>query len=137
MNDNLTSIEINKRKAHEFSILVVDDEPDLLELIAEELAMSGFKVLTASSGNKAFAMIKENRIDLIITDIRMPDGDGIELIRNVKTINHKAQIICVTGNSVKTHCELIDMGALAVFDKPFYIKKVQTIIYNALGISPN
>ncbi len=67
-------------------ILVVDDEELIVELLESYLERKGFEIFTASSGFKAFAILKENpQIDLVISDIRMADGTGVELLEKINS----------------------------------------------------
>ena len=69
----------------EITILIVDDEIDLRDSIAFDYKRKGFNVLVASSGNEAFEIVKKNKVNVVLSDVRMPDGDGIELLYNIKT----------------------------------------------------
>ena len=87
-------------------ILVVDDNPSNLQMIAKLLSYSGFKVKLAESGDKALKLIKEEIPDLILLDLVMPEMDGIEICRRVKSNPETKEIpvIFCTGNA-----ELKDM----------------------------
>jgi CheY-like chemotaxis protein len=64
-------------------ILLVEDEADLREPISEELMYFGAKVLQAANGQEALRLLEANPIDAIVSDVRMPGGDGVELLKNV------------------------------------------------------
>ncbi len=78
-------------------ILIVDDEPNILEFLDFTLAQEGFSVRTASKGEEAIEIFKSEPFSLVITDIRMPGINGFELIKTFKQINEDAEIIVVTG----------------------------------------
>ena len=78
-------------------ILIVDDEPALLKALATILEESGFQVFTAESGRQATAILSEHQIDLLITDLSMPDEDGIELVRRLKKEHHAFKVITMSG----------------------------------------
>ena len=78
-------------------VLVVDDEPALLNAIATILEGEGFEVLTAKDGREARAKASEHQIDLLITDLAMPDEDGIELVRKLKAEGRDLRIIAMSG----------------------------------------
>ena len=75
------------------TILLVDDEVDLLEALELNMQMSGFKTLTATSGNKAFEVFQKENVDAIVTDIKMADGNGIELLKRVKKTNRSLPVV--------------------------------------------
>ncbi|MDG0817399.1 response regulator [Bdellovibrio svalbardensis] len=81
-----------------FKILVVDDEKDLRDLICYFLKRENFTVETAENGKDAFNKIKEGRPDLVISDIRMPDWDGFELLSNVSRLeNQFVPVLFISG----------------------------------------
>ncbi len=101
-------------------ILVVDDEPTLLEIVTDELDRAGATVFQCSSGNEAIEFLSQNSVDAILSDVRMPNGSGIDLMKNVRSHNSKTPIIfMVTGYSDLTHRQMTELGANAVFDKPY------------------
>ena len=94
-------------------ILIVDDEELNLILLSDMLDETGnYKIDAAPNGKVAWNMVQENCYDLIITDIRMPEMDGIELLRLVKEFNPSIPIIVVTAfASIKTAVEALQNGA--------------------------
>jgi CheY-like chemotaxis protein len=78
-------------------VLVVDDEPALLKAIATILQGAGYEVFTAANGREARAMASEHQVQLLITDLGMPDEDGIELVRRLKAEGHDLKIIAMSG----------------------------------------
>jgi CheY-like chemotaxis protein len=101
------------------TVLVVDDEEALCEIISGELADAGYEVLCAPNGNIAFEIIKQQPIDLVISDLRMPHGDGISLLKDIKT-HHltKPVVLLMTGYADITIEQAYDAGAEALFLKP-------------------
>ena len=93
------------------TILLCDDEPFLLDLIAEELKELGYKVLTAGSGNEGLEILKNNQVDIIISDVNMPNGKGTSLINNMRDV----PIIFVSG-FVDADMEII--GNCPIINKP-------------------
>ena len=67
-----------------FTVLVVGDEEDIRNIIAYDVESVGYKVFKAESGNKALEILRSVKIDVIISDIRMPDGDGVKLLDTLK-----------------------------------------------------
>ena len=78
-------------------VLVVDDEPALLKAITMILEEAGFQVFTAANGREARAKASEHQVELLITDLGMPDEDGIELVRRLKAEGHDLKIIAMSG----------------------------------------
>jgi len=100
-------------------ILVVDDDLPLLGVIAKVLEEAGFRVFTAANGREVSLVVAEHAIDLLITDLAMPDEDGIEIIRRLKKEHPRLKIIAMSGtfgpdllNAAK------HLGAEAALPKP-------------------
>lgn len=110
------------------TILIVDDESGIRELFREELSDNGAKVLEAESGNKAIEVFKQGGIDAVISDIRMPDGDGVELVKNIKETDSNIPIYLITGFADYTGNELKVLGIEAIIFKPFDISEVVQMV---------
>jgi DNA-binding NtrC family response regulator len=102
-----------------FSVLIVDDESSLLFPMSIELESLGTRVLTAQSGNAAIQVLSAEPVHLIISDIRMPDGDGFELLRWVKTHRPEIPVALMTGFTDVTGKGTLPAGAERFFWKPF------------------
>ncbi len=114
-------------------ILLVDDELELLDTLKDRLEMYGFKVTTTNSGNKAFEIFNNHHIDAIISDIRMPDGDGIELLKNIKASSRCTPVVTfITAHSDLEKKEAYKLGAEGVFEKPFDFSKLRKHIQKLL-----
>lgn len=109
-------------------ILCVDDEADILELFRDEFEECGFKVLEASNGKEVLDIFKNNHVDCVVSDIRMPGGDGVELVKNIKSTGSEVPIFLVTGFSDYTSQELSGLGINAVIFKPFDLEEVVTMV---------
>ena len=106
-------------------ILVVDDEEELSNSIKKLLTIKNYNVTTASDGIKAIEKIKSEKFDLILMDIRMPNMDGIESVKNVKKINPEAFIVMMTGEAGNDEIEkALEVGGYAVLRKPFSPEKL-------------
>ena len=110
-------------------ILVVDDEPDLIDLYQMELVRRGFDCQTAGSGNEALALIKENPFDLVITDFRMPNGTGLDLLRgslshSTDTNRPRIPFIIITGFVEQGVVTALLEGASSVHGKPVSFKEI-------------
>ncbi|MEC7277837.1 MAG: response regulator [Bdellovibrionota bacterium] len=113
-------------------ILCVDDEADILELFRDEFVDNGFKVLEASNGADAFELFQTSNVDCIVSDIRMPGGDGVSLVKNVKEKGTDIPIFLVTGFSDYTAEDLSGLGVNAVIFKPFDLEEVVEMISNTV-----
>ena len=106
-------------------ILVVDDEEELSNSIKKLLTIKNYNVTTASDGIKAIEKIKSEKFDLILMDIRMPNMDGIESVKNVKKRNPEAFIVMMTGEAGNDESEkALEVGGYAVLRKPFSPEKL-------------
>jgi len=79
-------------------ILLVDDEPDIREVLGISLADLGYEVLSAENGVEALRVFRESEPPVVLTDIKMPGMDGIELLRNIKIENPETEVVMITGH---------------------------------------
>ena len=100
------------------TILIVDDEEDLRELLVYEAESWDYNVIEASSGNKAFEIYKEGRTNLILSDVNMPDGNGLDLTENVKKMDPSFPVILVVSDPTQLGTAK-EKGADLIIDKPF------------------
>ena len=115
------------------SILVVDDEPFLREIMEGWLARVAGRVLGAENGVQALEILATNKIDLILSDIRMPVMDGIALLKKIKEARvHTPEVIFLTGFSDIPLREAYDIGAEAVLEKPISREALLDIAKRAL-----
>lgn len=124
------------RKLEGISILVVDDEVDLREIVKEDLEFRGATVTEASNGTIALEIVKKAKIDVVVSDVRMPGGDGITLLKSLKSEFPKLPIVfLVTGYADITTDSVKALGATELFSKPFDIEKIVAEIIKALQVS--
>ncbi len=115
------------------TILVVDDEPNYLIVFSELLKEEGFEVLTAESGESGLKIVQENDLDLVITDMRMPGMDGLELLRTVKSLNRDLPVIMITAfGEVEKAVVAMKAGAYTYLVKPFNNEEVLVNIRKAM-----
>ena len=116
------------------SILIVDDEPSILQSLHGLLCDEGFEVGTASNGYAALKTIDRESPDLVLLDIWMPGIDGIETLREIKKNNPLTQVIIITGHgNVETAVRATKLGAFDLIEKPLSIDKIIVTINNALN----
>ena len=115
-------------------VLVVDDEPSLLKAIATILEDAGFQVVTAANGREARARASEHQIDLLITDLGMPEEDGIELVRRLKTERPGLRIIAMSGTYGPDLLKAAQLlGADSTLSKPMTASQLLDCIHK-LGV---
>lgn len=121
------------RKLSEVNVLIVDDEAALRQALVFDFKRKGFNVLDAENGRIAFDLVKNNKIDIVLTDVRMPDGDGVELLERVREYHPSAPVVMfITGFADLTLEDAYDKGADAVFSKPFDRKSLMGTVMKAL-----
>ena len=100
-------------------VLIVDDEKEFLNIIAERIAARGMVVSTASSAEDALNMIEEKSYDVVIMDFMMPALDGFKALKLMKSRQPEVQILLLTGNLLdEQRMEAKALGALDVIEKP-------------------
>lgn len=115
------------------TVLVVDDDRDLRELISFEIMNSGYKVFVAENGGEAFQIVMKEKIDVVLTDVRMPNGDGVELLNQIKGRNVKAPaVILVTGFAGLSIEDAYNQGAYRMFKKPFALANLIATLESSL-----
>src|SRR3990170_6343884 len=117
------------------NILVVDDDEDILELIERHLSNKGYEVVTAYDGEQALPLLEKVKFDLVITDLKMPKIDGMEVLRKVKEKDPNIEVVILTGHgTMDTVIEALrDGGAFDYLQKPLYnIKQLSFVTKKAL-----
>ena len=118
------------------TILIIDDEKAILGFLKERLMDEGFNVLMATDGKEGMNLFNDNQVDLVITDIILPDKDGIETIIEMKTICPKIQIIAMSGggHNLLEGClgRAKHAGVKYTFAKPFKTSDLVTAVYELL-----
>lgn len=115
-------------------ILIIDDDMDMCQLLSRFLQRKGFDTATASNGNKGIAAFKEGQFDLVLCDFRLGDKEGVDVLKEIKQINHAVQVIIITGYSdIKMAVEVIRQGAFDYITKPLVPDEVLNIITKALN----
>lgn len=111
------------------TILVIDDDADLRALMATALGSCGYEVLTSGNGRHAVRTLVERPVDLVITDVFMPEFDGLEVIRAVRDCADHLPILAVSGGSGYVGFDGLSiarlLGADAVLAKPFALAALQ------------
>ena len=128
------------------SILLIDDEKDVRDAVAQILSRAGYRVETTDNAEMGLAMLEENDFDLLITDIIMPGIDGVQAIKAVREKNKKMKILAISGGgnfglkdyepqAIKTTAYLqaaADAGADSILTKPFTRVELVELVSNLL-----
>jgi DNA-binding NtrC family response regulator len=115
-------------------LLVIDDEADLREMLEFILSAEGYDVVTVDGGLAAIDAARERPFDLAITDMRMPDMNGIETLTALKELDPTIEVVVVTGYaSEQTAAECIRRGAYGYLRKPFELGELRPLIEGALA----
>jgi len=117
-------------------ILVVDDEPDIRELLEITLSRMGMDTAAAADLGQARALLAESNFDLCLTDLRLPDGSGIELVEHIQEHHPKLPVAVITAyGSMDTAIAALKAGAFDFLSKPIDLTRLRTLIESALKAS--
>ena len=115
-------------------ILVVDDDPECRDILMRLLTLSDYEVETVESGRDAVELLKRAEFKLVLTDIVMPDMDGLELLSHVKSHYPNIPVIMVTGRaSNESKNEVLEKGAEGLILKPYTRNQLMTIVNETLA----
>jgi diguanylate cyclase (GGDEF)-like protein/PAS domain S-box-containing protein len=116
-------------------LLVVDDEFNLTETLCENLSNQGYATSGCTSGTEAIQLLKDHEFDLLLTDLMMPNMDGIELLKNAMEIDPQLVGIIMTGQgTIKTAVEAMKVGAFDYILKPFKLHILIRTVSRAMGV---
>jgi len=116
-----------------YRILVIDDEESQREAMAGFLRKKGFEVLTASGGVEGINIIREGPVDIVLTDYRMPDADGLRVLRESKAVNPEISVVIITAyGTVEGAVEAMKEGAFDYLSKPIDLDELESIVRNAV-----
>ena len=114
-------------------ILVVDDEEGARELFYTILSGEGYAVTLANDGEAAMVQLKAEPYDLIITDIKMPVMDGLQLLQEIRKSGMNTDVIMVTAyGEVETYLKAMSLGAAEYINKPIRIKELKRIVHKVV-----
>lgn len=116
-------------------LLIVDDEPDICEFLAEELSDQGYECLTTGSVDDAIAIARKFQPQVIISDVRMPYKTGIDLLQVVSSFENPIPVILISGFTDVSLQQIYRLGAAALFAKPLNIELLLAQIQSILSIS--
>jgi two-component system, OmpR family, KDP operon response regulator KdpE len=120
------------KEAERSNILVVDDEPQITRVLKTGLSSHGYGIRTAADGEQALQVMKEWKPELVITDLRMPNVDGLELCRRVRAQSAVPIIVLSVKGEEKIKIEALDAGADDYITKPFSMNELLARVRAAL-----
>jgi len=115
------------------SILIVDDDEVMRETLSDVLKRGEYEIYSVGSGGESLSVIKKNIIDLILLDMRLPDGDGLELLKKIKEFDTEILVIIMTAYSdIQTAVSAMKSGAYHYINKPFDLEELKLLIEKGL-----
>lgn len=119
------------------NVLIVDDDEDLRSVLIFDFQRRGCVTFEAANGSEAFAIVQKQVIDLVLSDIRMPNGTGVDLLKEIRARNPNTPIVLLaSGYSDFSEPEILKMGASALLDKPIDRQKMIDLIEKELAGRP-
>ena len=112
------------------SILVVDDEADIVEFLASEFEYQGYKVYSACCGCDAIELLKKHQVDVIVSDYKMPNGNGMTVLDFSRQIESPPRFYFISGMPELSVEECLEKGASKFFHKPSDIDELITAVAN-------
>jgi two-component system response regulator HydG len=112
-------------------LIIIDDEPGILEVVGRFAARAGFEVVACAGGSEGIAKVQSTHADLAMVDLRMPDVGGLEVLRAIRDSNPNCQAVLMTGYaSVDTAVEAVKLGAMDYLSKPLDFGRLQQMFAN-------
>ena len=131
---------MSSQKAHGerkgMRVLLVDDESQFVEALAERLQLRGFEAHVANDGPAALDLLEKHRLQLVVLDLRMPEMDGLEVLRRIKEKWPTTQVIIATGHGdEEDRRKCLELGAFAFLSKPVNITQLSGLLREAWSAS--
>ncbi len=118
------------------TILIVEDEPKMRRLLELSLADDGFTTLSAADAESGLQLLRENAVDLVVTDLKLPAMGGLEFLHAAKQLNHALPVVVMTAfGTVETAVEAMKSGASDYVLKPFSLAEMLIVIHKELDVS--
>ena len=115
------------------TLLIIDDDVDICMLLKRFFERKGYQVRIAFKGAEGIEIVKKEKIDIVLTDFRLPDKDGFQILEEIKAIDHQIPIIVITGYSdVNQAVKVIRLGAYEYVTKPIFPEEIFLLVEDAL-----
>ncbi len=116
-------------------ILAVDDEPNMRRLLEISLRQAGYQALSAANGKEALELLKQEQVDLVVSDLHMPGMNGLELLKQMRIDGELMPFIMVTAQGeISTAVEAMKLGAADYILRPFDLEVLEVAIAKALDV---
>lgn len=109
-------------------ILVVDNELEILNVLQDVLSILGYTPVVVTSGRDALKIFEKGKFSLVITDMVMPDINGLDLLKKIKELDSNIPVVIITGFGSEVIEEAIQAGADGYIEKPFKIEDIKNIL---------
>ncbi len=120
---------MNKEQSNRYDILIVDDEPLIRESLYEILRIDGYKAHMAQSGEEAVDIVRSEKMDIVVADMKLPKMNGLELLDQLKKENPDIEVILITGfGTIESAVEAMKKGAYDYITKPINDQEIKMII---------
>lgn len=113
-------------------VLIVDDEPEIVEILVDELGRHGFASKCAANGRDALELVLEGDVDAVFSDVRMPGGDGIELLVKIRQMGFTMPFAFMSAFADLTPQGAAHLGAQMLFQKPYDLGEVVAFLRREL-----
>jgi two-component system response regulator PilR (NtrC family) len=118
------------------TVLLVDDEPDILQLLEIALARMNLNTVSAKTLEEAMALLETSEPDLCLTDMRLPDGNGLQLVEHVQQLERELPVAVITAHgSVEAAIDALKLGAFDFVSKPVALDKLRELVGHALNLT--
>ncbi|MDQ7095268.1 response regulator [Desulfosporosinus sp. PR] len=126
------------KEANHWSILIVDDNPDICQLLHETLSYEGYTVATTASGQDSLREFQQKLPDLVLLDLKMPKINGFEIGQKFKEINKNINIVVMSGYISQQNVEKVIAKGFVndILTKPFDLEELKKIVRNLLTSTP-
>ncbi len=110
-------------------VLIIDDQPDILEVLTEIIELLGHDVIAISSGNNLDNKFQSNEFNIVITDYQMPDMTGVDIAKKIKTKYPGTRVYIISGyHQILSEEKMCEYGISGLLDKPFEIEELKRIL---------
>jgi two-component system response regulator HydG len=118
-------------------ILIVDDDPYFLRILSRILSGENFQVKTAEGATQAAQVLKENSFDVVISDLRLPDGDGLSVLQELRKAGSEVPVVILTAyGEVGSYLEAMNAGATEYLNKPVKSEELIAVVRSCLRGRP-